>query len=297
MPWRGGLVVALGLMVSGCFLSAIQVASWTATGVSYVFSGKGLGDHAISLAMNQDCATWRVLNGEEVCVDYGGDFENSWDAMASTWEVPEPGIVDDSVLLAGNPEDPVTDAPDTPATPQLARNAETSDEGAAPTLNAERLEAKPADDTVLEGLPVPAWAVARRNDTPWVRSSFAPRLTDREELVVHDDSASYDHAPTHPKAGSAEPAVYLVIGSFRNESNAKRLANRHAGIQTAVSKVSNDKGALYRLLAGPLEAASLADGRRQLGKAGFRNVWAVRLCHRSLLPPPCQAVVQEAYLR
>ena len=87
MPWREALVISLGLLVGGCFLSAYQIASWTATGVSYVVSGKGVGDHALSLAMNQDCATWRILQGKEICLDYGRDFESSWDAMASTWNL------------------------------------------------------------------------------------------------------------------------------------------------------------------------------------------------------------------
>lgn len=101
MPWREGLVVSLGLLVGGCFLPAYQIASWTATGVSYIFSGKGVGDHALSLAVNQDCATWRVLQGKEICADYGGDFENSWSAMASTWKLPDPEENSDKALSGG----------------------------------------------------------------------------------------------------------------------------------------------------------------------------------------------------
>jgi hypothetical protein len=57
MPWRGIFVVAMGLLTSGCIFSAYQIASWSVTGVSYVFTGKGLGDHALSLATSKDCAT------------------------------------------------------------------------------------------------------------------------------------------------------------------------------------------------------------------------------------------------
>ena len=297
MPWRGGLIVALGLTVSGCFLPAYQIVSWTATGVSYVFSGKGLGDHAISLAMNQDCATWRVFRGKKICVDYGRDFENSWEAMTSTWKVPAPGGTDNSVLVAGNPDDPVTDVPTRAAAPEVARNAETPPENASKGPAPVATDLKPAGGTVIEGLPVPQWAVARRDEASWVRAAFAQRDASLTTFVERDADAKTEEAPPDPVAGKVEPALYLVIGSFRSESNAKRLAERHSGISTAISKATSEHGTFYRLLAGPLEHASLAATRSRLGEAGFRNAWAVRLCHGSLTPPPCRPLVQEALLR
>ena len=161
IPWREGLVIALGLLVGGCFLPAYQIASWTATGVSYIFSGKGPGDHALSLAMHKDCATWRVLQGKEICVDYGRDFESSWDAMASTWKVPEQTEVTDKDLLASGPDDPVSDStvPDTPT-----QTAEVRTTGATLILVNVTESTLPKQDQQVrgidfDGLVVPEWAV------------------------------------------------------------------------------------------------------------------------------------------
>lgn len=297
MPWRGGLIVALGLMVSGCLLSVYQIVSWAATGVSYVFSGKGLGEHAISLAMKQDCATWRVLKGKNICVDYGGNFENSWKAMTSTRKVPAPGVTDNTVLAEGNPDEPVTDVPINSEAPQLARNAERPRESRLKGLSPVATDAKPASGTVIERLSIPDWAVVRHSEIPPGGAAFAQGDVSLARLFERGADAKTEEAPPGPVAGKVEPALYLVIGSVRSESNAKRLAERHFGISTAISKAANEHGTFYRLLAGPLEHASLAATRSRPGEAGFRNAWAVRLCHGSLTPPPCRPLVQEALLR
>lgn len=71
--------VVLGLsalLLSGCLPPVLQVASWTVTGVSYVFSGKSVGDHVLSIAAEKDCATWRILQGKRICVDYDRVYDN-----------------------------------------------------------------------------------------------------------------------------------------------------------------------------------------------------------------------------
>lgn len=73
------LAVALGL--TGCFLpTPVSIVSIGADVVSFVFSGKTVADHGISVAMNEDCAMMGVLEGE-ICDDQP-DYRNANVALA-----------------------------------------------------------------------------------------------------------------------------------------------------------------------------------------------------------------------
>ncbi len=305
MPWKGGLLVAFGLMVGGCFLPAYQVASWTATGVSFVFSGKGMGDHALSLAMNKDCASLRLLEGKDVCVEYEDEHEDSWSAMASTWKMPEPN--EDSVAenWAGTADDPAIQ----PALAQVS-NDENSPTMVIAAHNQSAEAETPEKPTVgldFNGLTVPSWVVSVPSESVWARNSFAPRGLDFDGLVK---SSSFDGRVkassresdtslvlTQLRETTAEPVIYLVIGSFRDEENANRLGAKYENLATAVSKSETDGRTIYRLLTGPIKRNLLTQNRARLVKLGIRNSWAVRLCRGNLGVPPCKPVLQEALLR
>ena len=300
MPLREGLVVSLGLLVGGCFLPAYQIASWTATGVSYMLSGKSVGDHALSLALNQDCATWRVLQGKEICVDYGGDFENSWAAMASTWNLPESDAKPDQILTAASPEEPVNALLAKPVLVQVAVTPEDSATPVSTVLAQSTAPAlkKPVRGIDFGGLIVPEWAVGPRRKSPWQSNAFASRglnldglvrVEKSEDIVVKRTASLDDKAVT-------KPAIYLVMGSFRNKDNAERLAAEHARLETTVSRMASNGRAMYRLLAGPIDRRALKGIQVDLAKAGIRNSWAVRLCRGSLAIPPCRPPVQQAAL-
>lgn len=296
MPWREGLVVVFGLMVGGCLFSAYQIASLTATGISYVFSGKSLGDNALSLAMNKDCATLRVLEGEEVCVEYEEEHDDSWSAMASNWKIPEPDSQSHNIALAGNPDDPV-DAPivvaaKAPDEPSFVPAAAGAGDNTVSKTNPKR---RGLD---FEGLVIPDWVVPQPQSNPWPKQAFSPRGVDFDGLVAGDKEKSdlltvpvAVREPLRP-----EPAIYLVLGSFRKLSNAERLGAKHSGVRTAVSSIEADGRTLHRLLAGPYESSALAAARARLAKAGIRNSWGVKLCRASLTVPPCKPILQQAAL-
>lgn len=75
-------------MLSGCSISpAVDAASWTVDGVSYLLTGKATMDHAVSAMAGQDCKMIRMMKNEIVCVprdeDVVGDqlvfkYEKSW---------------------------------------------------------------------------------------------------------------------------------------------------------------------------------------------------------------------------
>lgn len=63
-------VIGLALLVSGCGLPpAIVAFTYAIDGFSYVSSGKGMSDHVLSAAIDQDCAIFRAVQGKEICHD------------------------------------------------------------------------------------------------------------------------------------------------------------------------------------------------------------------------------------
>jgi hypothetical protein len=58
--------------VSACALPpVIAFASYAATGLSYLTSGKAPSDHVLSAVAEQDCALFRVVMGENICRGQG----------------------------------------------------------------------------------------------------------------------------------------------------------------------------------------------------------------------------------
>ena len=61
-------VVSLPFVAGGCALPpAVTVASLAVDGVSYMASGRTVSDHAISYAAQEDCALYRIVQGESIC--------------------------------------------------------------------------------------------------------------------------------------------------------------------------------------------------------------------------------------
>jgi hypothetical protein len=62
------LLVLAPLLLSGCAIPpAISIASYVIDGISYAATGKSVTDHGISAATGRDCATWRLIKGENPC--------------------------------------------------------------------------------------------------------------------------------------------------------------------------------------------------------------------------------------
>lgn len=62
------LIVLAPILASGCAIPpAISIASYVLDGVSYAATGKSVSDHGISMVAGRDCATFRILKGENPC--------------------------------------------------------------------------------------------------------------------------------------------------------------------------------------------------------------------------------------
>ena len=78
------LTIISPVFLGGCALPpAVELASWALTGFSYAATGKGMGDHAMSLALQEDCAIHRLALDGDVCRPYLDDPLQSDTMIAS----------------------------------------------------------------------------------------------------------------------------------------------------------------------------------------------------------------------
>jgi cell division septation protein DedD len=292
--------VVLGLsalLLSGCLPPVLQVASWTVTGVSYVFSGKSVGDHVLSLAAEKDCATWRVLQGNRICVDHDRVYDNGWDAVASTFKVPTLGAGDDPQdfamdgpvqIAAATEEFILLDASDdVESDVEFAEN--TADQRSLPPDSLSK-------DAVMIAMAETAEGVAPASGPS---ESLTPTDAQLEKISATAEAGQTPgQTPVRSAAyrGGNDNGIYLVIGSFRSNQRALKLQARHTGLNTAIMQARISGKSLYRVLAGPLDKSNLATARRRLVKGGVRHSWAMRLCKATLTAPPCVTAVQQAAL-
>ena len=79
---RGASLGFVAVVLGGCALPpAVEIASLVFGGGSFLVTGKGLGDHAISVAAGQDCSMLRPLTGDAICRP-DGVGENWREALA-----------------------------------------------------------------------------------------------------------------------------------------------------------------------------------------------------------------------
>ena len=318
MPgWRVIFVVAAGLSTSGCLFSAYQIASLTASGISYMVSGRSVGDHALSLAMKQDCATHRVLGGGDICIDFPQDDTDTLVAAAPAADLPEyesalddtPGAVvanAPDVLVANAPDVLVADAVKSVPPVQLAESladgfdgAVTPEPGAEPRVIPASLAPPHAGDATpaMAAAPVkPAIAAGLNLDTLVPVSGRSPgQSITRLPRPLPADTVSRDAATAATAA--IEPRTYLVIGSFQNSENAEKLGAAHNDMKAAVMALETGGRTVYRVVAGPISDGDLGRARSRFLKAGIRNTWAVRLCQGNLTLLPCREnMLQQAQL-
>ena len=60
-------VLGAAILLSGCGTELVPLAAFTASGLSYLSSGKGLTDHAISAAVHKDCSLLLIAQEGNLC--------------------------------------------------------------------------------------------------------------------------------------------------------------------------------------------------------------------------------------
>jgi hypothetical protein len=91
-------LIGLLLTLEACGVpTGMAALSYTMNGISYASSGKGLADHALSAATEQDCAVLRVVQGGDICES----SEGGKSATLMTMIDSAPGPIDPPAALTG----------------------------------------------------------------------------------------------------------------------------------------------------------------------------------------------------
>jgi hypothetical protein len=106
---RALIVVVLGAGLAGCGLpGAVVVASYAADGASYLVTGKSATDHALSAAMDRDCALLRIAANEKPCrisdKNRRDERERRDAAMAEFVKSAVAAVPPGKIVLLGAPE-------------------------------------------------------------------------------------------------------------------------------------------------------------------------------------------------
>ena len=244
---------------------AAQIASIFADAVSLMTTDKTLSDHGLSAVTNQDCAVWRVLDGEEVCRDH------------------EPG--DGPVMVADANTDAEQAAEELPWRPIEASHAlDEADDmvgiGVSLPTNVEpQINSVDADETTLVGAQEIEIANLELISDPAIIPANKENLTvpapQTTENTWTDESVPASAAT--PAAINSSGGTFFVIASFSRISGAKHFARRHAGLATRVLAGTAKGKTVYRVTVGPVDKAQRPAIRTKLVSAGFDDVWALKL--------------------
>ena len=65
-----GLALVAVVSLSGCAVPAtVAAASYAMSGFTLIDQGKTVSDIVLSAAMDQDCAMWRIIQDQPICID------------------------------------------------------------------------------------------------------------------------------------------------------------------------------------------------------------------------------------
>jgi len=226
-------------VLGGCILPVgVQVASMIADGISLVTTDKTLTDHGLSAVTEQDCAMWRVINGEEVCRDYEQGPAMTADAEGKDVKPAE-----------GMPWRPV--------------------EVSYPLVD--------ADDMALRVEPriqVADLAFVTASDKPAVTPTVAkiPTVPTQPAKITR----THEPAPD-PVAVRTQGGMFFVIASFSHINGAERFARRTAVLETQVLAGTARGKSVYRVAVGPVAMTRRPDVKAKLLDAGFTDMWALTL--------------------
>lgn len=256
------IAAAAALVLSGCGLPpALTIASYAFDGMTLLATGKSVGDHALSAAVEKDCAIWRVIKNADVCRDYETE-QNELVLTAERWK-------DDSVSGTS------TARVDSSKPIMLAL----ADPVVLPQFADDRATATRSIDSRL-GIRMPSGPIA----ASFVAIERGPGL----DTVVRTMNA----APRHPPADTApieaiEPrheghesprvaalAKVLVVGSFSQLENAKRAARRWVAYRPEIIRTRFDGMTHHRVIVRPRDSER---AQRQMASLG-QHVWAADVC-------------------
>jgi hypothetical protein len=242
------LLGMIGACLSGCALPIpIQIASWAASGISYIATGKSMSDHAFSAVAEQDCAIHRIVLGQSMCHEYIIDADGT--AVA----------VGPSAPAANLPADPPARLRDS----LIALAQQQDDAGLLPASGPTSQPAGPAKAEKTEQIDKALVALADTLNT--IGPVPVPDLSQK---------------------AAAEGRHYVIIGRYRNLSEAEGLRQRHASLHTAVRMVLEQGDLLFQVTAGPFTRPDAIEIGGSIAEKDAEPLVA-QLCDDLVTPAPC----------
>lgn len=255
----------LSLLLGGCALPIpIQVASWALEGISVLATKKSLTDHGVSALAQKDCALWRGLTDDEICVDEDGATAVA--ALSAETDVAEIDPAPLAFVPGGDPALPAK-----PIAPT------------APAPSAEAVAFAPEAPARIETIAIvnptehAQYAPVSVVDLPAAGSTA--KAAEESDLI----STQYGNAKqvfasntVGDSRGAGGASFYYVIGSFTDRRNADRLAGRHQTLAAAVTPVRLGERMYYRVAVGPFVTGSIEKVRDRLIGAGIDDAWLLR---------------------
>ena len=266
--------LALAGFLTGCASPAIMIASQMVDGVSYLATGKSTTDHALSGALDEDCALHRALDGAAVCKkksrDPASDIQTASLADAPDQASQASQALGQALGQASGQSVQVSRGfgADMFFVPHHAGDVD------------DRAKNKNSKNKNLGG------------DTPAIPGTGD--VGPESNIAAVPDQAPSAGAlapgavsPARHSAGEPDKRFFIVLGSFSTRSNAQlaagQMPNRvapvlasHQGPRIAVADVRGRT--FYRVILGPLDQPSTRQARRQFVAAGLGNTWTIAAC-------------------
>lgn len=250
VPFRFIAVLWAPFILAGCGAPlAVQVASLFADGISLVTTDKTLTDHGLSAIAGKDCAVWRGVKGEEICLDENEDAlvvaETDASHPPTTPEEDEKNIVfSDSYFPAGDDEKP-----------------------------AEPLQ--PKNDIARIGWEDP-------DEQPVKTAPFSPVVTSTPLLPPPSPivTSSVDEPPSEPEIQAPTEILggtFYVIASFRGRAAAQRYSNKQARWKAQVFEGTASGRTVFRVAIGPVGKKEMRITHGKLIESGFKDAWALKI--------------------
>jgi len=290
---------ALGLLLTGCAVPvAVSIASYSFSGFSLATTGKGVGDMALSQATDKDCATWRIIKGDDICRDYTAEERHEMrlahaeadNYPAGSHRSNEPDYVA-MVPLRSHAEVVAEVERAEAAERALARagvpqKQEKQVAARRPTVlaSAESLPtvAPAAPVTVAPLKPVAQHQASVPAPLPPAAKPTAPGKASVLLAAVRPvPSPKPVTALLHPPLGGDARAehAYLVLGSYSSRAAAESGLAHYAVARPLLSVATVGGKAVYRVVSGPFGAEELAKTRASLAKSyDIRGSWAIPSC-------------------
>lgn len=109
------------------------------------------------------------------------------------------------------------------------------------------------------------------------------------DTLVVADAKPASTPPVTPQQRVNPAEMFLVIGSFREEANARRWRDEHSRLDAMIAAPEADADeSRYRVVLGPFAESESIQRKTEMASVTHADVWRVRLCADTLSAPPCQ---------